>query len=559
MLKKKKDERKAAAKERKKAKQAAAAATAIQSVYRGNRDRQKVSELRPQHIPQPTKTAAALGLLIVQILNASDLSDPKYPELRPYIKICFDGEVECTEAGEGECPEWNVEALFEVSSKIRLSDHVVELQLLHRVDHGEDVVMGVCIVPLKEIEQKAYNDSAKLLTLDGCQSGGLVATIRYEEGQEYKEYDTESESSSSDEELEESKFQEPQDQDEPIVWPPVFSTEPQTGWPPINENISSLDSIRVFVTTWNLQAQKPPDNLAEMLKPGKFHLYAIGTEECVNTIAKSVIFRSKKLWENRLRKVLGESYRLLCSHGLQAIHNVVFVHKSILPLVSRMKSSAVATGLGNQMGNKGGIGIRLIINDTSFLFVSCHFEAHQNRVLKRNANFHKIDRELKLSDKDGPCSNVFDRVFWAGDFNYRINGNRKMIDSLLHRDMHKVLLANDQLYLQKETGAVFDKFKEGPLNFRPSYKFDRGTDRYDTSAKQRIPSWTDRILYRSNGSSDSDIELLQYDSFDGIKTSDHRPVFAVFRVKIDQQPEQFESKDTHKIGNQTRSEVCIIQ
>lgn len=28
----------------------------------------------------------------------------------------------------------------------------------------------------------------------------------------------------------------------------------------------------------------------------------------------------------------------------------------------------------------------------------------------------------------------------------------------------------------------------------PSYKFDIGTDLYDTSKKQRTPSWTDRIL-----------------------------------------------------------------
>ena len=38
---------------------------------------------------------------------------------------------------------------------------------------------------------------------------------------------------------------------------------------------------------------------------------------------------------------------------------------------------------------------------------------------------------------------------------------------------------------------------EGPLHFRPTYKFDKNSDDYDTSAKHRVPAWTDRILYKA--------------------------------------------------------------
>lgn len=38
--------------------------------------------------------------------------------------------------------------------------------------------------------------------------------------------------------------------------------------------------------------------------------------------------------------------------------------------------------------------------------------------------------------------------------------------------------------------AVFEGYEEGPLLFRPTYKYDVGTDDYDTGEKHRIPAWT---------------------------------------------------------------------
>lgn len=179
------------------------------------------------------------------------------------------------------------------------------------------------------------------------------------------------------------------------IWPDIYSKIPASGFQTIAPNVSGTTELqdtstaRVMVITWNLQAQKPPQDLASILQPGKFHLYAIGTEECCNTIAKSMIFKSKKEWELCLQLALGEEYSMIASHGLQAIHNIVFAHQSVLPLIQEksVRSCAIPTGLGNQMGNKGGVGITLTLGRTSMIFVSCHFEAHQNRVEKRNANF----------------------------------------------------------------------------------------------------------------------------------------------------------------------------
>ena len=62
-------------------------------------------------------------------------------------------------------------------------------------------------------------------------------------------------------------------------------------------------------------------------------------------------------------------------------------------------------------------------------------------------------------------------------------------------------------------------YKEGDLTFPPTYKFDPGTDVYDSSGKSRIPSWCDRVLWRCNTDT---VELLQYTHVPQLKVSDHR-------------------------------------
>lgn len=64
---------------------------------------------------------------------------------------------------------------------------------------------------------------------------------------------------------------------------------------------------------------------------------------------------------------------------------------------------------------------------------------------------------------------------------------------------------------------VFAGYQEGPLIFRPTYKYDNNSEVYDSSEKQRIPSWTDRVLYKGHG-----LALFKYNRAE-LLTSDHRP------------------------------------
>ena len=61
------------------------------------------------------------------------------------------------------------------------------------------------------------------------------------------------------------------------------------------------------------------------------------------------------------------------------------------------------------------------------------------------------------------------------------------------------LLTHDQLHAQMRTGMAFhDGWREGPVDFLPTYKYDVGSrDTFDSSEKRRGPSWCDRIIFRT--------------------------------------------------------------
>lgn len=95
-------------------------------------------------------------------------------------------------------------------------------------------------------------------------------------------------------------------------------------------------------------------------------------------------------------------------------------------------------------------------------------------------------------------------------------------------------------------GAAFKDFKEANITFPPTYKYDPGTQKFDTSSKQRAPAYTDRILFKYKSNTfgirrDSNltsflhspiVECVAYDSVPSIVSSDHKPVWALFKACI---------------------------
>jgi hypothetical protein len=174
-----------------------------------------------------------------------------------------------------------------------------------------------------------------------------------------------------------------------FTWPQPFDETPAGGWKlevrekptgtegddtGLRDHIKSTGTLRVHITTWNQHAKNPPAELTPLFD-GNHHLYAVSSQECEHTIAESVIYRDKSGWENKVAKTLGNAYVKLRSHTLQAIHLIIFIHRSLLPLVSDIRSASVAAGLGDTLGNKGGVAITFKVGVTSFAIVSSHFQA----------------------------------------------------------------------------------------------------------------------------------------------------------------------------------------
>ncbi len=86
--------------------------------------------------------------------------------------------------------------------------------------------------------------------------------------------------------------------------------------------------------------------------------------------------------------------------------------------------------------------------------------------------------------------------------------------------------------MAKSSRRIFKDFREGKIEFAPTYKYDIGTTIYDTSEKKRCPAWTDRILYKPPANSAFGcVDLEMYNRCE-LFVSDHRPVKAVFSVEV---------------------------
>ncbi|KNZ72104.1 72 kDa inositol polyphosphate 5-phosphatase [Termitomyces sp. J132] len=122
-----------------------------------------------------------------------------------------------------------------------------------------------------------------------------------------------------------------------------------------------------------------------------------------------------------------------------------------------------------------------IHHGTTFLFLNAHLAAHEAKLNHRLSNLIKIKNELAVDDflgNDDPrvmaedLTDKFDHTFLFGDLNFRLDISRLHADWLLSRKEYAQALAFDQLTNLMKSGEAFVGFKEAPINFPPTFKYD---------------------------------------------------------------------------------------
>merc|ERR1711937_1007466 len=186
------------------------------------------------------------------------------------------------------------------------------------------------------------------------------------------------------------------------------------------------------------------------------------------------------------------------------------------------------------------------LSGRKFLFVQSHLPSGQKKSDARNKSAAKILGGMPKEDSTPPALDGPDHVFFLGDLNFRVDCKREEADKKIAIGDHASLLEKDQLtkqltirdengQLKKEaTNPLWRDFQEGAITFPPTYKYDKGTEYYDTSKKRRIPSWTDRILWidHCEDPKNPNVKQIAYNALKEVRSSDHKPVFAQFDVKV---------------------------
>ncbi|KAI1438840.1 Endonuclease/exonuclease/phosphatase [Xylaria sp. CBS 124048] len=337
----------------------------------------------------------------------------------------------------------------------------------------------------------------------------------------------------------------------------------------------TFEDLKVQAMTWNAGASTP-NSLRYAESDSMFiqnllessdcpDILVFGFQELVDLEDKTAtakrLFKTKKKdatdhshqyrdWRDFLVRSLDDFmpadhlYHLLHTATLVGLFTCIFVKSSLRDRIRNLNSTDVKRGMGGLHGNKGAIVVRFMIDDTSLCFVNCHLAAGQSQANSRHNDVAAIldstilpiepDPIVRLDSyiSGGDGSMVLDHELCLlnGDLNYRIDTmSRDTVVNAVKANNLAKLLERDQLLVARRRNPAFRlrAFDEMPIQFAPTYKYDVGTDNYDTSEKKRSPAWCDRLLHRGSGR----IQQLDYRRHE-VRVSDHRPVTGRFKYTI---------------------------
>ncbi|XP_051793401.1 inositol polyphosphate 5-phosphatase K isoform X1 [Acanthochromis polyacanthus] len=329
------------------------------------------------------------------------------------------------------------------------------------------------------------------------------------------------------------------------------------------------DTFRLHMVTWNVATAEPPEDVTSLLQldvQPTTDLYVIGLQEVNATPVKFISdLIAEDSWSHVFMDTLApRGFVKVTSVRMQGLLLLVFAKQIHLPFIRNIQTTYTRTGIFGYWGNKGGVSVRFSFYGHMVCFLNCHLAAHMNYSLERVDEFEYILEAQDFDLYDTPQIRDHKVVFWFGDLNFRIaDHGLHFLRSSINSGRLNLLWNKDQLIMMKKKEPFLQEFEEGPLDFKPTYKFDRNSDTYDTRApkawlgfngKKRKPAWTDRILWRIKPktlpSDDDEEEKASTSTVDGqdefpilvtqdkytsdmsYGISDHKPVIATFSLDL---------------------------
>uniref|UniRef100_A0A915CZB8 Inositol polyphosphate-related phosphatase domain-containing protein n=1 Tax=Ditylenchus dipsaci TaxID=166011 RepID=A0A915CZB8_9BILA len=228
-------------------------------------------------------------------------------------------------------------------------------------------------------------------------------------------------------------------------------------------------------------------------------------------------------------------HELVLVNKLYLASNLLLVYCThrLLHMIYKVETRWSRNSFGGVAGYKGTISVRVLFKDdlASITFITSHFFHAEKNFRKRIQQYH---RSLVCTfEDDVHAANTPRAIFWLGDLNSRVEGftySNEMIERLnscTPDDLKGIVEGFDQLTKSRRAGEAFVEFEEPTITFKPTYRIKVGLGIYDDL---RIPSWCDRVLYKTF----SGLQLVpeRYSSSHLITLSDHFPVSAVFQLTL---------------------------
>ncbi|CAD8131415.1 unnamed protein product [Paramecium pentaurelia] len=338
------------------------------------------------------------------------------------------------------------------------------------------------------------------------------------------------------------------------------------------QHFCTNSQISILLITWNVGGNNPittdfSQNILNLQEQSNPDIIVFGLQEIVDLNPQNIVIMSNektiqlwdKLFQSNLSKI--EPYTKIGESDLVGIYISIFVKTSQISRMTQIDTDVVKTGLGGTIGNKGGVSVQFKFDDSLLGFTCCHLTSGNKQCQQRLSDIDEIHQRAFQNSKFKINLSNLDYSFLFGDMNFRIElPYQEVVEQiknylqLISKDPNcpnakaklAYLLNQEQLGNKKKRNQYLQNYWEGSINFLPTYKYDKNSQIYDTSKKQRTPSWCDRILVNCK---EGLICQQRYYKRNECLDSDHRPVSSYYVVEI-------KKIDKEKL-NFVKSQYCL--